>query len=80
MVTFNEVWLQRIQEQFDSFPDKRLTITEKVSKSLHVSNPPGVRKAAVFVPLVNRHGHASLLFTVRSSKVGTHKGQVAAVL
>ncbi|CAN0093652.1 unnamed protein product [Ectocarpus sp. 12 AP-2014] len=36
-----------------------------------------VRRAAVLVPLCNRDGVASLLFTVRSSKVSTHKGQVS---
>ncbi|CAN0115345.1 unnamed protein product [Ectocarpus sp. 6 AP-2014] len=35
------------------------------------------RRAAVLVPLCNRDGMASLLFTVRSGKVSTHKGQVS---
>ncbi|CAN0073430.1 unnamed protein product [Ectocarpus sp. 8 AP-2014] len=35
------------------------------------------RRAAVLVPLCNRDGVASLLFTVRSGKVSTHKGQVS---
>uniref|UniRef100_A0A0G4FNC8 Nudix hydrolase domain-containing protein n=1 Tax=Chromera velia CCMP2878 TaxID=1169474 RepID=A0A0G4FNC8_9ALVE len=35
------------------------------------------RQAAVLVPLCNRNGEASVLFTVRSSKVRTHKRQVS---
>lgn len=35
------------------------------------------KKAAVFIPLCHRHGVASILFTVRSNTVGTHKGQVS---
>ncbi|CAN0115412.1 unnamed protein product, partial [Ectocarpus sp. 6 AP-2014] len=39
-----------------------------------VSRAP--RRAAVLVPLCNRDGVASLLFTVRSSNVSSHKGEV----
>lgn len=35
------------------------------------------KKAAVFIPLCHRHGIASILFTVRSNAVGTHKRQVS---
>lgn len=35
------------------------------------------RRAAVLIPLVHVHGEASLLFTLRSSNVGSHKGQVS---
>ena len=35
------------------------------------------RTAAVFIPLCNRHGVPSVLFTVRSNLVGSHKGQVS---
>lgn len=37
----------------------------------------GTRRAAVFIPLCNVHGVASVLFTLRSHSVGTHKGQVS---
>lgn len=35
------------------------------------------RKAAVLVPLCNIDGRASLIYTLRTKKVGTHKGQVS---
>jgi len=35
------------------------------------------RRASVLVPLCNVDGEASVLFTVRSSTVSTHRGQVA---
>lgn len=35
------------------------------------------RRAAVLVPLCHVQGQASVLFTRRSEKVGTHKGQVS---
>ena len=35
------------------------------------------RKAAVLVPLCNVAGEASVLFTLRSQNVGSHRGQVA---
>ncbi len=35
------------------------------------------RTAAVLVTLCNRNGEASMLYTVRSQQVGTHKGQVS---
>ncbi|CAM9111379.1 unnamed protein product [Ascophyllum nodosum] len=41
------------------------------------SVPRAARRAAVLVPLCNCHGVASMLFTVRTSKVSTHKGQVS---
>lgn len=35
------------------------------------------RRAAVLVPLCHVRGEASILFTLRTSDVGTHKGQVS---
>lgn len=35
------------------------------------------KQAAVFIPLCNRHGVASVLFTIRSNLVTTHKGHVS---
>mmetsp|Transcript_40029 Transcript_40029/g.51583 ORF Transcript_40029/g.51583 Transcript_40029/m.51583 type:complete len:294 (+) Transcript_40029:31-912(+) len=35
------------------------------------------REAAVLIPLCNRESQASILFTVRTNRVSTHKGQVS---
>ena len=35
------------------------------------------RRAAVLIPLCNRNGEGSVLFTLRSHNVGTHKGEVS---
>lgn len=47
--------------------DLHLRQTEKLQK---------LRSASVFVPLCNVNGKASILYTLRSHLVGTHKGQV----
>lgn len=54
----------------------RLLISEGVSKHLHTVKS-GRRRAAVLVPLCNRHGQSSVLFTLRTQSVGSHKGQVS---
>lgn len=46
-------------------------------KAAGVGSDGAARRAAVLVPLCNRDGKASMLFTVRTSKVSTHKGQVS---
>ena len=54
----------------------RLLITDGVSKNLH-NVKTGRKRAAVLVPLCNRYGQSSLLFTLRTQSVGSHKGQVS---
>lgn len=50
-------------------------ISKHIPMDLHtVTNK---KRAAVLVPLCNKHGEASLLFTVRTHHVSTHKGQVS---
>lgn len=39
--------------------------------------PDNIRHAAVFIPLCNTKGRASVLFTLRTDKVSTHKGEVS---
>lgn len=45
-------------------------------KRAEIRNPERRRSAAVLVSLLNIDDTASLLFTVRTHKVGTHKGHV----
>lgn len=54
----------------------------KLRQKLLESDDPKVRsrakrRASVLIPLCLREGEPSILFTVRSQKVSTHKGQVA---
>lgn len=66
--------------------NQRLLISNSISKTLHlkplvtkaqasISKTP--RRSAVLIPLCTQNGVASILFTVRSNKVSTHKGQVS---
>lgn len=43
----------------------------------HIRQVKGPKKAAVLVPLCTRHGVPSILFTVRSDRVSSHKGHVS---
>mmetsp|Transcript_30601 Transcript_30601/g.43915 ORF Transcript_30601/g.43915 Transcript_30601/m.43915 type:complete len:251 (-) Transcript_30601:2470-3222(-) len=47
------------------------------SRNIAVDKMSKRRKAAVLVPICNRNGLASILFTVRTQTVSTHKGQVS---
>lgn len=77
---FSPTWLNRIQTTCTQAPGGRITISSHVGndlieKNLQRANPK--RTAAVLIPLCNRHGVSSLLFTQRSDDVSTHKGQVS---
>ena len=72
---FSKTWIDLIGEQFVSFPSQKLPIIPE--EFLVGKINPSARRASVFVPLCNRHGVASVLLTVRSNLVSTHKGQVA---
>ena len=53
-----------IKRRLETLPQRRLTATSE-------------RSAGVLVPLCQVNGEASILFTKRSDRVGTHKGQVS---
>lgn len=57
----------------------RFPVSKFVRDNLHLDLPETSmkRRAAVLIPLVNRNGVASIMFQVRSYKVGSHKGQVS---
>lgn len=71
---FNDAWIHNIQRHFEQAAEPQIALTSLLPLLLH--NVSGKRTAAVLVPLCNRHGQASVLFTVRSQKVSTHKGDV----
>lgn len=72
-IKFHAQWLNRIVRLCTENP--RILITSAISRSLHESK--SARQAAVLIPLCNRNGEASIIYTLRSDKVGTHKGQVS---
>lgn len=74
-MSFSSAWLQNLQ-RFCALPaNQRILLHPHIPKTLHEVN--NKRKAAVLIPLCNRHGQASILFTVRTQTVSTHKGQVS---
>jgi nudix motif 8 len=63
---------------FDRFDDATLAATrERLSGLVRRRLTGDARRAAVLVPLCHVAGEASVLFTRRSDRVGTHKGQVS---
>jgi nudix motif 8 len=68
-------WIKSVKDKFSCFPDKRLIITNTVANNLHTKK--GRKHAAVLVPLCNRDNIPSIVFTLRTQTVGTHKGQVS---
>ena len=78
-MNFDRKWLTAIRDAAITTPEyKRILITKHVPPNLHLlSRGIGKRRAAVFIPLCNRNGEASVIFTLRSQHVGTHKGQVS---
>ena len=73
-IPFDKLWINTIKTKFQDHSNSILPIFSKVKSFREVNN---VRKASIFVPLCNRHNVASIIFTQRSTKVGTHKGQVS---
>lgn len=71
--SFNDKYVSALRSSFLRFPENKLQI--KV-KGRNVDSPSR-RRASVFVPLCNRHGVPSVLFTVRTKTVSSHKGHVS---
>ncbi len=70
---FHAGWIDRIGKLCKENP--HVLITPEIPLRLHESK--SIKKAAVLIPLCNRKGEASILYTLRSNQVGTHKGQVS---
>lgn len=73
---FDQRWLGRINKSLSSKCSNPLPETRGIvgSNNTKITIP---RTAAVLVALCNRNDQASLLYTVRSQTVGTHKGHVS---
>jgi 8-oxo-dGTP pyrophosphatase MutT (NUDIX family) len=69
---FDQRFIAQCQSHIQSFPGGLLTILPKNFKVNSLA-----KQASVLVPLCNFNGSPSILFTLRSSSVGTHKGQVS---
>jgi 8-oxo-dGTP pyrophosphatase MutT (NUDIX family) len=54
----------------------RLSLSKHIPDNLHLADK-SYKKAAILVTLCNRHGIPSILLTLRSDNVGTHRGQVS---
>mmetsp|Transcript_40143 Transcript_40143/g.65946 ORF Transcript_40143/g.65946 Transcript_40143/m.65946 type:complete len:174 (+) Transcript_40143:1-522(+) len=71
---FDESSIQKIKKR--AATEKAFDTESILEKSKFWLKPNG-RHAAVLIPLCNVNGRASILFTVRTDKVSTHKGQVS---
>jgi 8-oxo-dGTP pyrophosphatase MutT (NUDIX family) len=75
---FDQRWAAAIKQAASKFEDGQVPIIKLPPHLLKgIKEQPSTRTAAVLVPLCNRHGVPSILFTVRSTAVGSHKGQVS---
>jgi 8-oxo-dGTP pyrophosphatase MutT (NUDIX family) len=72
--------LTRIQENVSKYPNRILEISPHIPMDLIGKNSAAAQPkkvASVLIPLCNRNNEASIIFTLRSDIVGTHKGQVS---
>lgn len=82
MNSFSKPFDKRIIKEIQKFcsANNPVIIHKYIPTNLHLPDLPineGRKKASVLIPLCNKNGIPSILFTLRSSKVGTHKGQVS---
>lgn len=75
---FNNRYVAALRETVLRLPEGKVLLHKSAVKSYAaMEKNPSVRRASVFVPLCNRHGVPSVLLTVRTSTVGSHKGHVS---
>lgn len=70
----NEQWLIKMKNKINTYENSLILISNKIPSTFAKDLTLTTKRAAVFIPLCNRNGIPSLLFTVRSKTVGTHKG------
>lgn len=73
---FTKAWIDEMTTLAGKFPGGRVPISGFPHADKY-NWKSASKQASVFIPLCNRNGVASILFTVRSQHVGTHKGQVS---
>ena len=77
---FTPELVKAMRHHIETQPFSRLPISKYIPIDLHLKKTEklqSTRSASIFVPLCNRNGVASILYTLRSQSVGTHKGQVS---
>ena len=75
---FSDKYVTALRNSVSRLPDQKLILHKTACKSYAMMEKnPSIRRASVFVPLCNRHGVPSVLFTVRTKTVSSHKGQVS---
>lgn len=79
-MSFETNWIARITKTVAAFPNQKILLTKQFPNNLLETNSASAspkKTASVLIPLCNRNGVASVLFTKRSETVGTHKGHVS---
>ena len=72
---FTKEWVAEMSAVVARFPQGRVPMNSELAGKRFWEQRS--KQAAVLIPLCNRHGVASVLFTIRSNLVGTHKGHVS---
>lgn len=75
-MSIGPLFISRLKNYINTAQLSQVKISNKIPDNL-LSIQPKKKRAAVLIPLCNRHGTPSILFTLRSTSVGTHKGQVS---
>jgi 8-oxo-dGTP pyrophosphatase MutT (NUDIX family) len=75
---FSETSFSRISQYINTSGVLEITDNQMIKNMVEsTGKKKTLKRAAVLVALCSRNNEASVLFTVRSDKVGTHKGQVS---
>ena len=72
--TFDSTIINNIRTYLNK-ESTRMIISKAIPLDLHLNTTK--KRAAVLIPLCNRYGKPSILFTLRSSRTSTHAGQVS---